>query len=711
MSKQKHPANARKSKRGHRKENVVRFRLKKELIRLDADGNEILPDQGGSAPVNTFDRNWLSNHLNRPDVSGPVVTPEPSPPPPDNVTSMASHRQAKASKPVSQSGNEAESRPQRHTSVHGWLHSKSEAISDFRHWSRLTKEIGRNRCGSDPWVERENGKLSSPFLERARAAAQNGHKGLMKPRFKKAPSTVHNPFLNPDAPPVSGGYAPANRAAPICVLNQRNRNRDTVYSLAPSGIPISEFITGKYKPIEKAVVYTTELPPTPTRDWRAKQDNSVQVRKTPDVSTWVYKTNAMVQWFINHVEVQNWPGHVHQFVTWKSGGPIPNTGAINKAASHPETELILIRSLQDGLEKDWRMLDSALSDAASENNLLRQELELTKQELRAEKQDSLHFQYQLAQRTGDPVSAEEIRQELVDISKSKLPRTDDADEMLSQFNLFNSFYRFNGPEFAFARYFYGDPKLGQVIRDHSDMRCRERQAAVENRNMVRFLRDLGNHILTTAQAEYEKQKYDEYVNFWQEQYPLYLRQRGRRSVSAVREPTRESVALAAIARKGKPDTYNSSTYYSRLDLTYHDEKRDAVVGLWLADVKPTKPRFNNPRLVEHDTRDSWATIRRRGINSYEKWWAERLDWCEVEYQKIKHPVRVALVKGYNKFVDLANIPVDPASRKKQRENRERIQQYMAERAERREQRREERAEAKRVKAERDHIRKMQRIAH
>ena len=710
MSKPRHPSNARKSARGHKKENVVRFRLKKELIRLDADGNEITPDEGQSFPVNTFSRDWLSNHLNNPAVSGPPVQREAPPPPPDNVTSMASHRQAKASKPVSQSGNEAEAKPQRNTCVHGWLHSKAEAIKDFRHWARLTKEIGRERCGSELWHKRDDGTLTSPSLERAREAAQNGHKGLMKLRFKKAPSTVHNPFLNPDAPPVSGGYAPANRAAPICVLNQRNRNRDVVYALAPSGIPISEFITGKYKPQENAVVSTTELPPTPTRDWRAKQDNSVQVRKTPDVSTWVYKTNAMVQWFINHVEVQNWPGHVHQFVTWKSGGPIPNTGAINKAASKPETELVLLRSLNEGLEKDWRMLDSALSDATSENNLLRQELELTKQELRAEKQDSLHFQYELAQRTGDPVSAEEIRQELQDISKSKLPRTDDADEMLSQFNLFNSFYQFTGPEFAFARYFYGDPRLGQVIRDHADMRCRERQAAVENRNMVRFLRDLGNHILTTAQAEWEQKKHDDYVNFWQDNYPLYLRQRGRRSHNAVREPAREAVALSAIARKGKPETY-SSKYYSTLNSSYHDEKRNAVVGLWLSNVKPMKPRYNNPRCVEHDTRESWATLPKRGTNTYEKWWAERLEWCELEYQKAKHPIQAALVKGYNKFVDLANISVDPATRKKERENRERIKQYMHEREERREQRREERAKAKQEKAQRDHIRKMQRIAH
>ncbi|QDP51687.1 MAG: hypothetical protein Tp1100MES1331091_55 [Prokaryotic dsDNA virus sp.] len=696
----KSKGNKQKSARGHIEGNVIRWREKKELIRVDKDGK---PIKKGS-PINTFDKNWLSGQLLS-DISAPPVIPRRESPP-SNVTSIAAAREkkAEASKPVSQSGNEAEVVKTAHATKHGWLHDKALAMSEFKHWSRLSKEIGRQRCGSEPWVKRK-GKLSSPSLEAAREAAQNGHKGLIKLRFKKPPSITHNPLLKAEE---HGGYS---------VFEKKHKPLDPKFymppkqtgsaGMAPSGLPIRVFTEGgKYAPPESSVVYTTGLPPTPTRDWRASNDAHYRAKPVVSVHDWAVKTHGLVQWFINHVEPQNWPAHVNNFVTWRDGGPLVNTGAINEAASHPETELLLVKSLNQGLEKDWRMIDSALADAVSENNLLRQELEATKDELKAERQANNLMEYELSHRQGK--SPDQVRLDYV--VKSQTPSIpDDVDGMLFQYRMFQSFSRMDGQEVAFARFVYGDPRLGEVMRDHADMRCKERQSAVEHRNMVRFLRNLGEHILSTAQAEYEQQKHDDYVNFWTKQYPVYLLHRQRRNITAVRDPAREAVAYAAMSRKAKPALHKpSSIYYSTLR---RREVNDAVAKSLIGKVKPARVRYNNPNLVEHDTRKSWAQPTFKGVCSYEQWWSERLDHVELEYQKKAHPIRVGVVKAYNKAVDILNTPVDPATRRKRAQLREQMREYMHQQDEKRERRKEERAEAKRIKAERDHIRKMQRIAH
>lgn len=700
MSKKKHPTNKRKSMRGHQEGNVIRFLEKKDLIRVDREGNPL----NRGAPINTFDKNWLSGQLLS-DISAPPIIPTRTSLP-NNVTSITKGK-PKVDKPVSQTGNEAEVvKPPTLTTKHGWLHDKHLATAEFRGWSRVTKEIGRTKTAAEVWTKDDKGKLHSLSLDHQRELSKQGRTKL---KFKSPPSTVHNPFLTPDA---SSWSASNQDAAPICLLNERNRNRDVVL-YAPSGLPISEFITGKYKP-QNAVVYTTvdALPPTPTRDWRASNDKtydtSVKVRRTPDLNSWAYKTNGMVQWFINHVEPQNWPTHVHNFVSWNDGGPVINTGAINKAASHPETELILVSELNSGLEQDWKMIDSALSDAQSENNLLRQELKLTQQELAQEVQRNKLMEYDIAMRNGE---APEIIRDSYDIIKPKTPDVpDDADVMLAQFNVYQSFVKCDGPEHAFARYVYGDPRLGEVIRDHADMRCNQRQSDVGYRNVVRFLKDLSAHILSEMQAEYEQKKHDEYESFWQTQYPLYLLHRKRRNISAVCNPSRESVALAALARKAKPATYRNSLYYSTLD-NRDSYLTNVVAKCIIQQVKPSRERYNNPHLVDGDSRESWAQPPFKGINKYEQWWAERIDYCEVHYHQVNHPIKVGIVKAYNKLVDTLNTPIDPSTRSRNKRLREQMKLKQVQLDEKREQRSEQRSVDKQRKRERDHIRKMQRIAH
>lgn len=635
------------SARGHREESVIRFREKKELIRVDRYGNPL----NRSIPFNVMSNNWLASHKHNAPPTDHTKNP-----PPDNVASITSGK-PKVSKPVSQSGNEAEKIPHRN--------------------------------------------------HRLRAPHERSIEGHNKLKFEKPPSTVHNPLLTE---PESGGYSTSKP------LDRKFWDMSSKrVPMAPSGIPISEFVTGKFKPKENAVVYTTDTPPweeqpkytpppTPTRDWRASNDHHYHAAPVEKTATeWARQTKATVQWFINHVEPQNWPTHVHNFARWVDDGPIVNTGAINKAASHPETELILMRSLNEGLKKDWHMLDQALLDSQSENNLLRQELQATRNEVKL-------LEFELAHHTGDTESLEEIRREM-DIVEPKTPRIpDDVDSMLREFRIYQSFERVYGPEHAFARFVYDKPDLGKTMREHADARCKERESAMRHRNVVRFLRQLGSHILNEAQTKYEQEKYDNYVNFWKDKYPLYLKQRARRTVGAVRNPARESVSLAAMARKAKPAQHNSSTYYSTLD-GRSQYLTSLVAKRIIHSIKPTRTCFNNPNLVEGDDRTSWCRPKFRGMLTYEQWWAERLDYCEVHYQEVKHPLRVGVVRTYNKVVDTLNKPVDPITIRRQKKVLARLKAEQHERDERREQRKEERAECKKRKAEKDHIRKMQRIAH
>lgn len=705
----------RPSARGHVEDNVLRWREEKRLIRIDKKGRPIHADVS-----EIFDRSKLAKSLIDSGGTAPPITHQPeTTPPPDNVTSFSKAQAKRDAKPAAQSGNEAEAIPPDKRKVsgtckHGWLHNTSLAIDEFRSWSRRAKEFGIKTYGDELWWYDENRKcLSHPSLEDQRKRSMDGHKKL---KFKKPPSIMHNPLLSPNEP-ESGGYTagkPAHHGRTISWYNQRNRQATSV-PLTPSGLPISMFTEGQYKPqpSNSSVVYTTSSS-VYTKDWPfVKQpdkaandsgyDRSVKVRRTPALNSIEHKMLSEVQWFINHVEPQNWPTHIHNFAHWKSGGPIPNTGAINKAAASREDRYKLLDGMYQGLSRDWTMIDSALTDAQSENNLLRQELKLTKQELDAEKQRNGLYEYDLAMRNGEPPDS--IRESYENaIIKSKTPVPDDADIMLAQFNVFNSFVKCDGIEHAFARYVYGDPRLGDVIRDHADMKCNERQSAVQQRNLIRFFKEFSTHILSEIQAEYEKEKYDEYVNFWQTKYPLYLLHRQRRKMTAVRDPAREAVSYAAMARKAKPALHNKdSIYYSTVDRSR--TVTSAVAKSLVGKVKPTRCIYNNPACVEHDTRKSWAQPKFKGMSKYEQWWAERLDCCEVHYHESTSAgrVKIGIVKAYNKTIDILNTPVDPATRKRKAATLQRIREEQHELDEKREQRKERKQQRK---ADREYKRKL-----
>lgn len=706
-----------KTSAAHNENLTIRYRLKQSLVRVDRTGIPIPSDPRALAKA-MIEAGAMAPPMSR-------IQPPPAKVP-DNVLPFKAK-----DKPVNQAGNEAEvvytTAPAENSmkaklasyAIHDVIKAEAETFKRWKHRAATSKSL--SFVQGEQWFEAE--------MERQRFKSAYGH-------FKK------------DKPGEHGGYADTGqRAGSVAWHNQRLSEKMGVSDeqikasapldrkfwdmsakhvpLTPSGLPISEFTTGKYKP-KDAVVYTTanELPPTPTRDWRAGQsgyneyathmrtdpggnaywqksaanDNSVQVRKTPATSSWVYKTQAMVQWFINNVEPQNWPTHVHNFATWKEDGPVPNTGAINKAASHPETELILVRSLYEGLEKDHKMIDSALAMATQEVNLLNQEVDALKEERRI-------LEYALAQQSGDYKSAEIIAGEVSStVIKSKPPQVpDDADVMIAQFNTFKSFVLCDGLEHAFARYVYGDPRLGEVIRDHADMRCNERQVDVQYRNLVRFMTKLGEHI---------KQKHDEqYIQFWKDAYPKWVRNRARRKISAVRDPAREAVAYAAMSRKAKPALHKtSSTYYSSLERPRI--VTNAVGKAIIQKVRPSRPQFNNPSLVEGDNRESWHSCEHHR-RKYQQWWEERADYCELKWHEstTSGRIKIRVVKTYNKVVDTLNLELNPAERKRKAKLIEDLRAKQRNRDEIREQRREQRKQAKLDKRQKQRAKELYRLVH
>lgn len=524
-------------------------------------------------------------------------------------------------------------------------------------------------------------------------------------QFDSPPSTVHNPFIKPESSEVK-------RAGSIAWHNQKTRGerkattaRYNSKGYAPSGLPIIFFTDGHLKP-EKPVVYTkVEAPPaTASRHWYgqpAANDNSVQVRRVPAADSWAAKMQAHVQWFINNVEVQYWPTDVLNYTTWHANGPVPNTGAISKASRNPEHSADMLNALYEGLEASHRDLDDVLCDTLSKNAILEQELKLTQDELKAERQSNSLLEYDLAMRTGK--SPDAVR---ADIIKPKTPDVpDDADVMLAQFNTFNSFVKCDGLEHAFARYVYGDPRMGDTIREHADMRCKEREDAVFGRtyarNLSKFLFQLG---------EYARQ---EYVTFWKNEPLKRAKQRNQNKSGAVRPASAEACAYAAMSRKAKPLTYRS-IYYRRLDVTNPlirpAELNNAMAGALISMVVPARPEYNNPHLVDGDNRDE-CYVKMRKAAKYAAWWRDHIDQAELRYYEVAHPGQVAAVKLYNKTIDILNTELSPSKRKQRKQRIAELRERNRERDERREQRLEKKAEAKRVKAEKAAARKAYRIAH
>lgn len=322
------------------------------------------------------------------------------------------------------------------------------------------------------------------------------------------------------------------------------------------------------------------------------------------------------------------------------------------------------------------MLDSALAMSNQEVSLLNEELAIER------KANSL-MEYELAHRAGVP--PDDVREAYI---KSKTPDVpDDAEEMVAQFKVYQSFVRCDGPEHAFARYVYGDPRLGEVIRECADLTCQQRQEEFEHREYMREV--------AVLQAAYEKNLHDEYVAFWDAAYDdAVKRLEGRKKYGAVHAPDMEVKALGEMKRRA---VEKNSIYYRApaeyLELRAHVD--NCMAGRILREIFSNKPERVTNR------------------TKYEKWWAERLDYCEVKYHETyaMGRVKIAAVKSYNKIVSVLNTPVDYGTRKHERQVLARLRKHQAILDEQRERRKEAQLIDKQRKAERKLIREAQRIAH
>lgn len=642
------------SARGHRESNTLRFRLKKKLVRIDAEGNELTT----TPPVNTFASDWLSNHIAN---GGGAEAPRNFKKNPlaiaSNVTSFA---EAKA-----------------------------------------------RRDDPPPVVSLEKPAIVTPTVSTEPVLV-----------FDKPPSIVHNPLLTkPKTEKLSrkarkkAAYearkAEAVQAQPVVeptttkLLDPKFWSDAKPEPRAPSGRLIREFTEGgKYAP-QPSVVYTN---PEVTKDWgTASNDKS-----------WTQKTQALAQWFINHVEVQNWPIHVTNFVHWKDGGPVVNTAAIDKAASSQDTELKLVKALNEGLQADWSMLDKAISYNEQEISLLKQELALTKQDLQGTRNEVKLLEYDLAHRTGDTQSIEVMNREM-NVGYAKPP--EDADVMLAQFNVFNSIVKCDGLPTAFARYVYNDSRLGEVIEDHADMVANGRQLDVGIRNLTRFFKEFGEYhrtVFDKSWEEFNKAKHDEYAGWWAEHYPAWrrtqFRNKRRTQQALVTNVPHERNKFKGMANRAVKNVTTDSIYYSAVDRQH--SVNSSVAKAIISKVQPSHARLNNPSLVEGDNRDGWHG-KYSQAQRYINWWSNWLDHCEMKYHKATPSgrIKIGIVKAYNNLVDVMNTPVDNRTRNRIKQEEMRMTKHKHELDEKREVRKEQKMKRKSDRKLKEKIREAQRLAH
>jgi hypothetical protein len=643
------------SLRGHREKNTLRFRLKKTLVRIDAEGNEL----NTPPPVNTFATNWLSDHIAKGGGAEPPrdFVKNPLAEATSNVSSFAA---AKAKRDV-----------------------------------------------PPPVVSLEKAAYVKPPVS-------------IEPvlKFDKPPSIVHNPLLTEPKPATLSRKArkkakyEARKAAAVVqpvvappitdtLLDRKFWSDAKPEPRAPSGRLIREFLEGgKYAP-QPPVVYTN---PEVTKDWgKASNDKS-----------WAASTQELAQWFINHVEVQNWPSHVTNFVHWKGDGPVVNTGAIEKAVADQATELKLSKALAAGLQAEWNMFDKALAYNEQEIAVLRQELTLTKQDLQGTRNEVRLLEYDLAHRTGDKESIAVMNKEM-NVGYAEPP--EDADALLVQFNQFNAFVRMDGLPAAFARYVYKDHHLGAVIQAQADWVCKDRQLDVNIRNLTRFLKDFGEYhrtVFDKSWVEFNKTKHDEYAGWWQAHYPTWRRaqfsNKRRTQQALVTNVPHARNKFKGMANTAMKSLITDSIYYSAVDR--QRIINSTIAGIIVSKVQPSHARLNNPSLVEGDNRDGWHS-KYAQAQRYVNWWTAWIDQCEMKYHESTTSGRILIgvVKGYNKLVDVMNTPVDNRTRNRIKKEEMRMSKDKHELDERREVRKEEKMQRKEARKLKDKIRALQRIAH
>lgn len=454
MGKKKHPANRHKSKRGHREALVTRYREVKKRIPVDKDGNPL------DTPKLPSERRALAKamleHTGGITTLEKAVKPDPdlvmAPPKSNNVLSFFGK---KANKPA----------------------NSDEFHKDAQEF------IARERAVYKKWGERESLYISDKereasdfrrLLEYVAAHPKGKNESPNIGTSKQPISMVHNPGISPN--PIKpetehGGYTDKvvsyhKRSRPIVVHNRMNREGQ--YKLydprihAPSGLPISEFVTGKYKPVIK--------------------QQSTEVKHSAKATKRAWSAEEQLFTMLDMVPEEHWPmDHLKPFLFKdnKTGKWHVHTGQVRRAINKQE-DRIINRAVTLAFIQHAQDTDEYIGVLEGENKFLHQENKLISFENAHYHQDEetkLELQRELYDWTpkGARVSARGIRSEDASKYATVYPKPpENVDKLVAEFKMFNSFLAYNGANEAFARMKYGDPAVAKRVEDECQRRIQER---------------------------------------------------------------------------------------------------------------------------------------------------------------------------------------------------------------------------------------------
>lgn len=656
---------------------------------------------------------------------------------PDNVTDIAAARKRKESarlekKKAKAAKNNKPKQPKpkpkakvKCVNSQGWLHNTAMAIGEFRRWAK------RPANGSNQLQYQQR-------MEEHKAASLNGVPRVNKKvqNLDSKISAVHNPGLSATPVVLDKSKLPdINKPLDPKFWNPAAQRK---VRLAPSGLPMEMFEPGgKYGPAsndaQSPVVYTAQQKARETaREYRAQRDASLV---------------GYVSQVVNTVEPQFWSRVLYDYVEVRGDDDyIVQTGAINKTVN-TEDERVITRALLDTMAAYAYWQDEERSSLVIERNTLEWEL-------------------------GARINTG------ADDEQREIPTPpEDCDQLVAEVNTFTSLMKFEGPERTYARYVYGDPKLGDTIRQHMDARAQERMDAVELRSSVRGLTDF-----FTQFAEYHAKLFEdyaagggwyrepfnqwanrqpnpesreEYIDWWKASQSAFAEfdDRTRKVKSAVVHAPTETYLLHRKHVDGIDRL--RSTYYSRLTEPSFNKKGWGVLSL-----KNSNGEFRSADRVQYTngrvasvllSAVTFSTYRYCGnkCHAYVEWWEENAGVAEaLLFDKTVKELEttrsgrtklavvkagVSIEKGFKKVRDVLNTNIDPASRRQDRERLEQLEERRKARDTRRAEAKQRRAEvkakklAKRLadaeaeharqvadadrKAQRDAIRKAQRIAH
>jgi len=630
--------------RKHDENKTIRYRLKKELIRVDRNNKPIPVDRRKIAEA------MLEQGGTPPEAA---ITPDI----PDNVVSLCARRAAGPATPLVPKDTRGSSEPSEQSLAHKELVAEVRQRINydrvlFASWSNErggsnAATWGRKNVGDNEMFAMELRRLSE--YKASHPGGKNPAPSTEEAQEQTAVSMMHNPGIK--AKPIEhGGYAP--KAARTLDRKFWDMSAKPA-GKTPSGRLIREFTEGKYAPPkseETPVVYTT-----PTRDWgKAANDES------HTVTTNMWSAEDQLRMMINTVDRIHWPRQLDKFLFESDGKWHIHTGLVRQAVKDSE-DRVIHAGVALALMQHTKDSDEELLALTTENNMLSQELKFVEHELAI----TLH----------DDSSAEEIKKELYGTAIAKPPK--DAGQLLSEFKVFKQLLEADnggGALMAFSRYVYPNTNVHEIIKEEADHVCAERQRAFQDR--LRMLRLKKFFRQVPAMLEINKLR------------NMANRARTKATLAGEVQALRNMRRTAA-----KRAAESCSIYYSRLNIAVSSpdfkvtvngrDKTHGSVEMRCINRRVNPTEWSNRPKVGLRKLDSVRAIHKavgfkefREDEYYEnkrdmmaEWWARHASDCETRYlaNTTSGKLLVGVTKAARAINKVLQTNVDPWSRKKERE--------------------------------------------